>query len=52
VAGFIRNEGLESMVIVNDRLFREGEEIGAGLKLEKILNDSVVFNYKGYRFVR
>jgi len=52
VAGFIRNEGADSMVIVNDRLVREGEEVAPGVKLERILNDSLVFNYKGYRFTR
>jgi len=52
VAGFIRNEGSGSMVIVNDRLVREGDEVAPGVKLEKIHNDSLIFNYKGYRFKR
>lgn len=52
VAGFIRDESSSSMVIVNDRLVREGDEVAPGVKLEKILNDSLVFNYKGYRFKR
>jgi general secretion pathway protein B len=52
VAGFIRGEGSGSMVIVNDRLVREGDEVAPGVVLEKILNDSLVFNYKGYRFKR
>jgi general secretion pathway protein B len=52
VAGFIRGEGSNSMVIVNDRLVREGDEVAPGVKLEKILNDSLIFNYKGYRFKR
>jgi general secretion pathway protein B len=52
VAGFIRDEGSSSMVIVNDRLVREGDEVAPGVKLEKILNDHLVFNYKGYRFTR
>ena len=52
VAGFIRNEGATSMVIVNDKLAREGDEVSAGLTLEKIIGDRVVFNFKGYRFVR
>lgn len=52
VAGFIRDEGASSMVIVNDRLLREGDEAAPGVKLEKILNDGLVFNYKGYRFKR
>jgi general secretion pathway protein B len=52
VAGFIRDEGSSSMVIVNDRLVREGDEVAPGVTLEKIINDSLVFNYKGYRFKR
>ena len=52
VAGFIRDEGSSSMVIVNDRLVREGDEVAPGVTLEKILNDSLIFNYKGYRFKR
>lgn len=52
IAGFIRDEGSGSMVIVNDRLVREGDEVAPGVKLEKILHDSLVFNYKGYRFNR
>lgn len=52
VAGFIRDESSSSMVIVNDRLVREGDEVAPGVKLEKILNDSLIFNYKGYRFKR
>jgi len=52
VAGFIRDEGSSSMVIVNDRLIREGDEVAPGVKLEKISGDSLVFNYKGYRFKR
>jgi general secretion pathway protein B len=50
VSGFIREEGSSGMVIVNDKLLREGDELVPGLKLEKILQDSLVFNYKGYRF--
>lgn len=52
VAGFIRDEGSSSMVIVNDRLVREGDEVAPGVKLEKISGDNLVFNYKGYRFKR
>jgi len=52
VAGFIRDEGSSGMVIVNDRLAREGDEVAPGVKLEKIVGDSLVFNYKGYRFKR
>jgi len=52
VAGFIRDEGSGGLVIVNDRLAREGDEVAPGVKLEKIAGDSLVFNYKGYRFKR
>jgi len=52
VAGFIRDENSSSLVIVNDRLVREGDEVAPGVKLEKIVNDSLIFSYKGYRFKR
>ena len=52
VAGFIRDDGAGGMVIVNDKLVHEGDEISPGLKLEKILHDGLVFNYKGQRFKR
>jgi general secretion pathway protein B len=52
VSGVIRGEGSSSMVIVNDRLVREGDEVAPGVTLEQILSDSLVFNYKGYRFKR
>ena len=52
VAGFIRDDGSGGMVIVNDSLAREGDEVAPGVKLEKIVGDSLVFNYKGYRFKR
>ncbi len=34
------------------RSLREGDEVAPGLKLEKIQDDSLVFSYKGYRFMR
>lgn len=52
VAGFIRDEDSSSMVIVNDRLLREGDEVAPGVRLEKILNDGLELTYKGYRFKR
>jgi general secretion pathway protein B len=52
VGGFIREDGSSGMVVVNDRLVREGDEVMPGLTVEKIQNESVVFNYKGQRFVR
>jgi general secretion pathway protein B len=50
VSGFIQDEHANTLVIVNDRLLREGEEVMPGLKLEKITQDSVVFDYRGRRF--
>lgn len=52
VAGFIRDEGSGSLVIVNDRLAREGDEVAPGVKLEKIAGDGLLLSYKGYRFKR
>ncbi len=52
VAGFIHDEGAGSFVIVNDRLMREGDEVAPGVKLEKILKDGVIFEYKGAHFRR
>ncbi|MBI3144228.1 MAG: general secretion pathway protein GspB [Pseudogulbenkiania sp.] len=40
----------ERMAIVNDRARRAGDEVAAGIKLETILPDGIVLNYKGYRF--
>jgi general secretion pathway protein B len=51
VDGLIHGEG-SSMVIVNNRLVREGDEVAPGVKLERIIGDNLVFNYKGYRFRR
>ena len=51
VAGYIR-DGNANMVIVNDKLLREGDEVEPGLTLESIHGDGVTFNYKGYRFRR
>lgn len=40
----------ERMAIINDRARRPGDEVAAGMKLETILPDGIVLNYKGYRF--
>jgi len=52
VAGYIHDTDSNRLVMVNDRLLREGEELAPGLKLEKILDDGLVFNFKGHRFKR
>ena len=52
VAGFIQDADQNNLVIVNDRLLREGDEAAPGVKLERILADGVIFSFKGYRFKR
>ena len=52
VSGFIHNEQGDNMAIVNDKLVKEGDEVSPGLRVEKIKDDSVIFNYKGYVFSR
>lgn len=51
VSGFALTEDPESrVVVINDRMLREGEHVAADLRLERIGDDGVVLNYKGYRF--
>lgn len=52
VSGYVNYSGEPSgrMVALGDQLVREGEEVRAGLKLEQIRLNEVVFSYKGYRF--
>lgn len=42
----------ERMISINGRTVREGEEVSAGLKLERIMPDCAVFRFKGKRFLR
>ena len=52
ISGYIHTEQGVGIVMVNDQLFREGDEIFPGLRLIKVLDDKAVFNYKGYIFTR
>jgi len=52
IAGYIRDEQGGSLAMINEKLVREGEEVAPGLRLEKILGDMSIFNYRGYRFQR
>jgi general secretion pathway protein B len=52
ISGYINDEQGANLAIINDRLVREGEEIAPGLRLEKIIGENAVFNYKGQRFRR
>ncbi len=38
------------LAIINDRVVREGDEVAAGLKVEQISMDGLIFSYQGYRF--
>lgn len=40
----------ERMISINGKIVREGEEVFAGLKLERIMPDWAVFRFKGARF--
>jgi general secretion pathway protein B len=40
------------LVTIDDRLLREGDSAGPGLKIEQITPDGLIFSYKGYRFRR
>jgi len=35
---------------VNEKILQEGEELSAGIKVEEIIPDGIIFNYQGYRF--
>jgi general secretion pathway protein B len=38
------------VVRVNEKILQEGQELSAGLRVEEIIPDGVVFSYQGYRF--
>ena len=40
------------LVGIDSRILREGDDVVAGLKLEQITPDGMIFGYKGYRFSR
>ena len=52
ISGYIHTAQGVGIVMVNDQLYREGDEIFPGLRLIKVLDDKAVFNYKGYEFTR
>jgi general secretion pathway protein B len=37
-------------VLINNRLLHEGEEVAPGFKIEKLMPNGMVLNYKGTRF--
>lgn len=52
VGGFAAGDSGGAMVMVDDKLVREGDEVVPGIRVEKILPDSAEFTFKGYRFRR
>lgn len=42
----------DRLVSINGRLLHEGDELAAGLRLEQITPEGMVFGYRGYRFRR
>lgn len=52
VGGFAAGESGGAMVVIDDKLVREGDEVAPGIRVEKILSDTAEFSYKGYRFRR
>lgn len=52
ISGYIHTEQGVGIAMINNQLVREGDEIYPGLRLVKVLDDSAVFNYKGYIFTR
>jgi general secretion pathway protein B len=52
MSGMLREMGTTGWVVVNERAYREGEEVAPGLRVEKILERGAQFSYKGYRFQR
>lgn len=37
-------------VLINTRLLREGDEVAPGLRLERLMPNGMVLNFKGYRY--
>ncbi len=42
----------DRLVGINNRLLHEGDDVAPGLKLEQIVADGIVLNFKGYSFRR
>lgn len=51
IGGYAEAGGSEIMLLVDDRLVREGEEI-SGVRVVKIAPEGTVFSYRNYRFRR
>lgn len=42
---------LNRVARVNEKILQEGDELSAGLKVEEITQDGIIFNNQGYRFL-
>ena len=40
----------DRMLLIDKRLFHEGDEVGPGLVLENLMPKAAILRYKGYRF--
>jgi general secretion pathway protein B len=51
VSGYIYSGNkADRSVLLNKRLLREGDQVAPDLRLESLLQDGMVLNYKGYRY--
>jgi general secretion pathway protein B len=52
IRGYVHSDDAASrLVVVNDRMLREGDDIAPDLKLERIDPEGMVLNFRGYRFI-
>lgn len=52
IAGYsYADDAAMRMVVINERILREGEEVSPGVRLDRIEGDGkLLFSYKGFRF--
>jgi general secretion pathway protein B len=51
VGGYIYSDNrAERSLLINNKLLREGDEVAAGLRLEKMTPHAAILDYKGYRY--
>jgi general secretion pathway protein B len=52
ISGFIHDAQSGNLALINNTLMHDGDEVSPGLRVEKIRDDSVIFSYKGFVFIR
>jgi general secretion pathway protein B len=51
IKGFMYSQNpADRILIVGSNFHHEGEELAAGVKLEKLLPNAAILNYKGFRY--